>query len=69
MMKPKLPRPPEYAADPPDLSDSPTYWLAVLSAARKAKDRLLEWHARQHLDRLGVRIVFDDDREGGTRHE
>jgi len=67
-MKPKLPRPPEYAADPPDLSDSPTYWLAVLSAARKAKDRLLEYHARRHLDRLGVRVIFVDSNEGEGGH-
>ena len=69
-MKARRPKPPDYEANPPDLSDSPLYWLAVLSAARKSKDRLLEWHARRHLTRLGVRVIFDDSPppKGGRDH-
>ena len=65
-MKARRPKPPDYKADPPDLSNSPLYWFAVLAAARKSQDRLLEWHARRHLTRLGARVIFDDDDEPHT---
>ncbi|MDW8244862.1 MAG: hypothetical protein RMJ88_16790 [Thermogemmata sp.] len=54
----KVPLPPD---DPPDLQDSPLYWLAVLAAARRSGDRLLERYARAHLGRLGVKVVFIDN--------
>lgn len=44
--------------DPPDLSNSPLYWLAVLAAARRSRDRLLEEYARQQLRCLKVRVIF-----------
>lgn len=48
-------------AEPPDLTESPLYLIAVLHAARKAKDRALEQVTRRKLSALGVRIVFGDE--------
>jgi hypothetical protein len=45
---------------PPNLSDGPLYWLAVLRSARTSGDALLESDARKRLAALGVRVVFDD---------
>lgn len=62
--------------DPPDLSASPLYPLAVLFSARRSKDRMLEGVTRRRLDALGVRVSFGDElpasdtaaaRQGGNR--
>jgi hypothetical protein len=45
-----------------DLEKSPLFLLAVLHSARRSKDRALEQVTRQKLAKLGVRIVFDDER-------
>ena len=47
---------------PPDLTNSPLYLIAVLHSARKSKDRALEQVTRQKLAKLGVRIIFDNER-------
>lgn len=47
--------------DPPDLSDSPLYLLAVLVSARRSRDRALERVTRRRLDAIGVRITFGDE--------
>jgi hypothetical protein len=47
--------------DPPDLSDSPLYLLAVLISARRSKDRALERVTRRRLDTLGIRVAFGDE--------
>ena len=47
--------------DPPDISTSPIYLLAVLFAARRSKDRALEGVTRRRLDKLGIRICFGDE--------
>ena len=60
---------------PPDWGKSPLFLLAVLHSARKSKDWALEQLTRQRLSKLGVRIIFDDERptpnttraEGGGR--
>ena len=49
-------------AEKPDLTNSPLYLIAVLHSARKSKDRALEQVTRQRLAKLGVRIIFDDER-------
>lgn len=46
---------------PPDLSDSPLYLLAVLFAARRSKDRVLERVTRRRLSALGLTIAFGDE--------
>ena len=49
-------------ADPPhDLSDSPLFHLAVLTAARRSGDKGLERVTRRRLVSLGVRIAFADE--------
>lgn len=47
--------------DPPDFSASPLYLLAVLFAARRSKDRVLERVTRKRLNSLGVQIMFGDE--------
>ena len=48
--------------DPPlDLSASPLYLLAVLFAARRSKDRVLERLTRRRLNSFGVQITFGDE--------
>ena len=47
--------------DPPALSASPLYLLAVLFSARKSKDRMLERVTRRRLDELGIQIAFGDE--------
>lgn len=47
--------------DPPDLSASPLYLLAVLFSARRSKDRVLERVTRRRLDALGFRVAFGDE--------
>lgn len=59
---------------PPPDDDSPAYLLAVLFAAKKAKDRHLEQLTRHKLNALGVRVVFADvlapgKGKGGTDDE
>ena len=53
---------PHPSTDPPqNISDSPLYLLAVLVAARRSKDRLLERITRRQLDSLGLKIIFGDE--------
>lgn len=55
----------------PDLTASPLYLLAVLTAARKSKDRALEEVTRRRLDKLGVRVIFASEMatpQEGVRH-
>jgi hypothetical protein len=52
---------PPLRTDPPDLSASPLYLLAVLFSARRSKDRVLERVTRRRLDSLGVRVAFGDE--------
>jgi hypothetical protein len=47
--------------DPPDLSGSPLYLLAVLFSARRSKDRALERVTRRRLNALGIRVMFGDE--------
>lgn len=55
---------------PPDLEQSPLFWLGVLASAKKSRDRLLEQVARQRLADLGVRVVFEEGaEERGRRRE
>ena len=49
-------------AEKPDLTNSPLYLLAVLHSARRSKDLALEQVTRRKLAKLGVRIIFDDER-------
>jgi hypothetical protein len=49
-------------AEKPDLTNSPLYLIAVLHSARKSKDQALEQVTRRKLAKLGVRIIFDDER-------
>lgn len=62
---------PTHHFDPPDLSASPLYLLAVLFSARQSKDRVLERVTRRRLDTLGIRIAFGNElpttgAEGGS---
>ena len=52
---------PHPRTDPPDLSASPLYLLAVLFAARRSKDRALERVTRRRLNAIGVQIAFGDE--------
>jgi hypothetical protein len=47
---------------PPNWGNSPLFLLAVLHSARKSKDWALEKLTRQKLAKLGVRVIFDDER-------
>jgi hypothetical protein len=53
----------------PDLTNSPLYLIAVLHAARRSKDLALEQVTRRKLAKLGVRIVFDDERPTPNTNE
>jgi hypothetical protein len=49
----------------PDLPrlDDPVFLLAILLAARKSRDRMLEELARDWLHEAGIHIVFADELE------
>jgi hypothetical protein len=50
----------------PEVQDSPVYWFAVLTAARKKGDYALAAEADRQLRRLGVRVTYPGAR--GDRH-
>jgi hypothetical protein len=41
--------------------DNPPFLLAILIAARKSKERMIEELARDHLHRQGISVVFADE--------
>lgn len=46
---------------PPEMANSPFYWLAVLYSARRSGDKALERLARRKLNELGVCVAFGDE--------
>jgi hypothetical protein len=46
---------------PPDLTSSPIFLIAVLYSARRSHDLALEQLVRDRLTKLGIRIVFADE--------
>ena len=58
---PTVTEPPPTRPDPPELTSSPLYLLAVLHSARQSKDVALEAVTRKRLVDLGVRVIFGDD--------
>jgi hypothetical protein len=55
--------------DPPDLSASPLYLLAVLFSARRSKDRALERVTRRRLNALGISVMFGDELPAPSPHK
>lgn len=58
---PTVSEPPPTRPDPPELTASPLYLLAVLHSARQTKDVVLEAVTRKRLADLGVKIIFGSE--------
>jgi hypothetical protein len=57
-------------SSPPEVQEIPTYWFALMEAAKDRGDFEQAAHAKRELERLGVRVSYRPrrPRKGGGDH-